>query len=221
VIHESHAGKLKDVSIYMLERQTNVSEWIWAPEGYVEEDLTNKLIVVHLIQARGLTAQGTVLSAAELPSPNFYPINDSSGWFSKPKVSDMTFGQLRAELRERERWHVPANIKSSAEWSLEGGKLRDNTEPVVVAMHWQIAFSFACFSFTLVGIPLGIRMHRRETNIGIVVALGLIVVYYSFFMLGNNFSNRPELLPHLFFWLANFIFQAVGVVLLWRANRGI
>ena len=70
-------------------------------------------------------------------------------------------------------------------------------------------------------IPVRPQLRARETNVGFGVALALVLVYYGFISVAQSFDTRPELVPHLMLWLPNIIFQAVGVVLLWRANRGV
>lgn len=225
---KNHNGRLKDVIIFKLEDGTNVTTTVRAPSGLVETDVTNKQLVLDLFDARSVTLNGarsTIGSSPELIM-NF-DLNVSTNQTYSPKISDMTFGQLRAELRDlNQKLSLPPDVATnSVQLRAQLREIKkqrgDFTEPVRVEMNRRIAFSFACFGFTLVGIPLGIRVHRRETNIGFAIALGLAAIYFSFLILGQSLSSHAELAPNLIVWLPNFIFQAVGAVLLWRANRGI
>lgn len=220
-------GNLEDVMIFVLENETNVTTTVRAPRGRVDTDPVNKQLVLHLYDARCVTVGEQVAITASPDSVfNFSIFTIPTNYF-KPSISDMTFGQLRHELADLDsKLGLPPpaatnTIERLAQLKEARQQRKDLTEPIRVEMNRQIAFSFACFGFTLVGIPLGIRMHRRETNIGVAIALGLVLVYYAFILTAKALAARPEFAPHLIIWLPNFIFQAVGAVLLWRANRGI
>ena len=221
-------GNLQNVLIYHLHGETNVDLTIHAERGHLDPRRADNQLAIELFDAHSVrvNAEGvsTVLSSPT-STMNFSP-DALVNRVTKPKIRDMTFDQLQAELQNLGKLNLPAaGTNSTAE--LKGmlqqmRQQKDNSvESVLVTMHFQIAFAFACFSFALIGIPLGIRVHRRETNIGILMALILVVVYYAFIMLGQSLSSRPEFYPHLILWVPNFIFQAVGAVLLWRANRGV
>jgi lipopolysaccharide export system permease protein len=221
LVGENHGGDLKDVTIEWLQYNTT----IFAPQGQYAVDTTSNVLTLTLFNAVSstVTSNGTtVLSSFPIWQLPPIDLNTSTNRNSKPNISDMTFWQLQDTARDLERFDLPAKAgASSQEMSAQFHEVEKLIGQTRAEMHRQIAFSFACFGFALVGIPLGIRMHRRETNVGIAIALGLVLVYYSFIILGKSLAARPELAPHLIFWLPNFIFQAVGAVLLWRANRGI
>jgi len=226
---KNRGGNMEDVRILKFGNETNAETTLRAPRGRLEMDQPNKQLVLHLFDARTVTFSGAHISIGSSPELTLnFDLNEATNRPYNPKISDMTFWQLRDELNDLEKkLGSPPVIEGASSEELraqlrEAERQRsDLTEPVLVEMNRQIAFSFACFGFTLIGIPLGIRVHRRETNVGVAIALMLVLVYYAFIMLGEALSARPEFVPHLILWLPNFIFQAVGAVLLWRANRGI
>lgn len=145
----------------------------------------------------------------------------------KTALTDMTFGQLQSALRDVENSfslpgtnHVATPEMRKQINDLQQHKL-DMLMPLRVQINRQVASAFACFGFTLVGIPLGIRAHRRETNVGIAMALALVFIYYGFIIVAQALQSHAEFAPYLIVWLPNFLFQTVGAVMLWRANRGI
>jgi lipopolysaccharide export system permease protein len=223
---KNDGGKLENVMIYRLQNETNVDTTLRAVRGQLRPDRANNQLILDLYDARSVTIgeHGNAINSFPTLTLNL-SLSSATNKVTTTKISDMTFSQLRQELHNLEHLNLPIGTNSPAELKDQLNAMRkqqkDFLEPVRVAMHREIAFSFACFGFTLVGIPLGIRVHRRETNIGIAIALILVLVYYAFIMLGASLSGRPEFYPHLILWLPNFIFQAVGAVLLWRANKGI
>jgi lipopolysaccharide export system permease protein len=220
-VGKDRKGDLTDVIVYLADKDTTVH----APRGRLDVDLTNQVINLRLYDSKSLTEGRAGNVGDTLLQIPLTPLGKSN---SRPKITDMTFLQLLDELRDLDRrMDIAEPLKAlsaeqlrarKAEWQRQR---KDLTSPVRVQIHQQVAFSFACFGFTLVGIPLGIRVHRRETNVGIALALMLVAIYYGFIVVGKALDTRPEFAPHLIVWLPNFVFQAVGAVLLWRANRGV
>ncbi len=56
----------------------------------------------------------------------------------------------------------------------------------------------ACLCFVLVGIPLGIQSHRRESSVGIGLSLAIAGAFYFFCITAESLSKHPELRAH---WL--------------------
>jgi lipopolysaccharide export system permease protein len=224
----NRGGELEDVMVFVLKDETNVVTTVRAARARLEVDAPNKTLTLRLYDGKTVDFRdGRMLPGAFAELPLQLDFSQRRSSVFRPKLSDMTAGQLWDELHDwEERLNAPPPGRQLSADQLRARRrelerlLGDPTTPIRFQIHQQVAFSFACFGFTLVGIPLGIRMHRRETNVGIGVALMLVAVYYSFIMLGQSLDTRAEYAPYLIVWLPNFIFQAVGAVLLWRANRG-
>ena len=82
----------------------------------------------------------------------------------------------------------------------------------------RFALGIAPFVFMLLGIPLGIRTSRRESNIGVAISLSVMILYYAFLIMAKSLSKRPEFFPHIIIWIPSVICLLISVILI-RKNQ--
>ncbi len=194
-------NEVRNIYVYETEKWgSNVISFTQARSGILTVDRTNKTIRLLLRDAWYTTThEGERQPFYSSETPIELGLKEEQ---KEPGLSDLTFFEL---------WEKRQELKAA-------GML---TTPIDVQIHSQIAFSFACIGFTMIGIPLGIRAHRRETSVGIAIALVLVVIYYSFLILGQSLETKPHLYPYLIVWLPGFVFQVLGIMMLRKVNRGI
>ncbi len=83
----------------------------------------------------------------------------------------------------------------------------------------RYSFSLACFTFALVGIPLGVTAQRRETSTGFALSLVTAVVYIGFIIFADTLNDKPAAMPHLIMWLPNVLFLSIGGWLFYKLSR--
>jgi lipopolysaccharide export LptBFGC system permease protein LptF len=220
---------LDNVIVSKYDADGKLEELIQAATGTFISDLPHQQIILNLQDEHSMKRYSDGWEPFVRGVEATYPIKvESQAQNAVPiGLSDMTFRQLLDERDKLERETADGPSKGmsrdqlvKAQEELRQMTSTQNTE-VLVYLNRTVSFSFACIGFTLVGIPLGIRGHRRETSAGVAMALALMLVYYSFVVLGQAWADHAERAPYLIVWLPNFIFQALGTVLLWRANRGL
>lgn len=231
-IDENEDGNLSGIWAWVFDEDGFLRVTVNASSGNVSLDMANQQMLVELVDASTVIHDKDGISD-HLPHLGGWTIpldlNISGSAHDAPSITDMTFWELRQELEEIRtrmgavKWaeNVAGEIEVAEAQQILAKMEIEMTTPLRVQLHRQVSFSFACIGFTLIGIPLGIRVHRRETNVGMAVGLVLVLVYYSFFILGQSLEMDPQYLPHLILWVPNFLFQCVGGLLLWRANRGV
>jgi len=87
-----------------------------------------------------------------------------------------------------------------------------------VELNRRLVLSAFCLAFALLGVPLGIKGHRKESSVGIAVSLGIIFVCYLFIALAEALARRPDVPADIIVWLPFVGAAALGGYLIQRAN---
>ncbi len=65
----------------------------------------------------------------------------------------------------------------------------------------RTVLALACFCFVALGVPLGIKTHRRESSVGMVLCLVVTASFYLFIVAAESLSRHAHWHPHRIAWI--------------------
>ncbi len=89
-----------------------------------------------------------------------------------------------------------------------------------IEIHKRFAYPAACLVLMLVGVPLGVTSRRGGKSSAWVATLALVVVYYTLSLIGIALGRQDWISAFLAVWMANLLFAAGGLFLLWQMASG-
>jgi lipopolysaccharide export system permease protein len=230
---------IEDVEIYELDDNHNTLSRFHAQYGVVTPKVAERKVALDLYDVRGdwrdREDPADVHKIRPGATATRYPVELDLGKALRSlaagkTLGDLTFPELRDEIArlraQRDRYPASALasalVKKANQLSPDEQKLKALLGALASARmeaHQRIAWAAACFTFTMIGIPLGLKTSRRETSVGIAVSLGLAMVFYFFIVLANALKNRPLIHPEAILWFPNIMFELLGLWMLWRVAR--
>jgi lipopolysaccharide export system permease protein len=214
----SREGKrLEDVWFWKLDAQKRVELFIRGREGRVDFREDDNTLVLTLLdgttekrdpdapeQFGGMSLD--MLDFGELPFE--WSLDEVFGRPSaeRVKVKYMTFSQL-LDLRE-----------SALEAEAGAGLSRERLQ---AQFHLQknFALAFSVISLTIFGVPLAVKVGRKESYANLGIALVVAMSFYFLLIAVSWLERSVTFRPDLLIWLPNILFQAIGLYLLQRANQ--
>jgi LPS export ABC transporter permease LptF/LPS export ABC transporter permease LptG len=154
---------------------------------------------------------------------------DGSTHETDPKQADhyqiSTFDQTDIPIdlpstENRAEEQIPVGLVSI--WSLR--EYATKVDPVsarwyLIEFHRRFALPTACLVLAMVGIPLGLSSKKSGKSGGFVLTIVLVFLYYFVSLIGVSLARQGTLAPALGAWLANIVFFAAALFLLWQAER--
>jgi lipopolysaccharide export system permease protein len=102
-------------------------------------------------------------------------------------------------------------------------ELGSDPSPEEVSLHLKFAFPFASFILALLGVALPFRFPSGQramvgAAIGFVITLVTGFFFIGFIAIGTSLGNNGTLPPMLSVWMANLLFGAFGILMIFKAR---
>ena len=232
-VGNTNGNKLENIHVFSLNGNNKPVEVIYARTGDLETDLANKQIKMRLADSRFEQRDNaapddlTKIRDGITMGDFVFPISLEELYAQKQgrkKVEAATLEELRDDLQhKRDQLAKDKALVRQQPADVQTKRLvRNDTSAVAAAqteLNKRFSYSLACFTFALIGIPLGITAQRQETSAGFGLGLVVAFTYFLIIIVVNTFRDKANVHPELLIWLPNVLFLAIGSVLFVRLSR--
>ncbi len=200
-------NKLENILVFETNEQSMPMKVTHAREGSLEADLPNHRILMHLYNAR-------YSQRDEVDPYDLHRMRDGIS------VAEGTLPISLEDLYDKEKRRAGRSMLSLEQLleqlTDEDPKMRSSSRTEI---NKRFSFPVACLVFALVGVPLGITAHRRETSFGFAASLVIGVFYFLFIIAAEALRSNAKLHPELLVWLPNVLFLTLGAWMFLRLSR--
>lgn len=119
----------------------------------------------------------------------------------KRKAGSMTNSEIRTTLSG------PDELKAKTRYHLSNELQR------------RYAFSLACLSLSMVGVPLGINARRKETSTGLALSIFVALGYFLFFAVAQSHEKHSGHTALILYWTPNVICLVLGIWLFFKTRN--
>ncbi|MBU1040218.1 MAG: LPS export ABC transporter permease LptF [Proteobacteria bacterium] len=198
-----------DIKFVFVQDKTNkgFTTTVIAPEGSVTTDAEKEQIKVVFKNGRIFRRVGETLDvlhfgsyAVRLPLGNML----RKMGFERTSPKELSFARLLA-------------YDSDPELMKEFDQSRQLK--VKVEIQKRLALPLACLILGLFSVPVACVFHAFKQQFGIVLALGVFLVYYSLLSVAESLGESQLVPAYIGVWIPNLLFLGVGLIFLRQAVR--
>jgi lipopolysaccharide export system permease protein len=206
-VGKKEGNKLENIIVFQMDEHDLPVRVTHARTGMLETDLPNKRLLLHLYDAR----------YQERDARDPYNLKKMRDGIS---ISEGTLPISLEELYEKEKKRPSRSALSLSQLldQLKSGP-RAERSATRTELNKRFSFPFSCVAFALIGVPLGVTTHRRETSIGFATGLIVAVFYFLFIIIADTMRENAKVHPELLVWFPNVLFIVIGAMLFRRLSR--
>lgn len=211
---------MRDFWLWQLDREGRTTQLVRAESGRFDYDEAANDLILTLTRAQ--------IEERDPRNPENFSESPRVGSFEKSEPQRLSVYRLfgAPQVRRKLAWMTYSELRAEearvAALPIAPDGAKDHARAVMkVRLTVQEKFNtaLAILSFALVGVPLGIRVSRRETSANLGVAVLLTLGYYMLTVAVSWLDRHPQYQPDILFWLPNALFLGLGLWLFRRIEK--